>query len=120
MRISPSLKYHNKPTEVDGFRFDSKMEAARYLELKLMVAAGDIQDLQLHPTYQLQSPFLYKGKQVRAIIYEADFAYAEKTEEGHKLVVEDVKGSLTKEFRIKEKMFKKLYGAELELRLITK
>ncbi|MBS6164089.1 MAG: DUF1064 domain-containing protein, partial [Clostridiales bacterium] len=27
-------KYHNTPVEVDGIRFDSKAEAARYVQLK--------------------------------------------------------------------------------------
>lgn len=35
-------KYRNKPEVVDGIRFASKREAKTYLELKFMLAAGQI------------------------------------------------------------------------------
>ena len=38
-------KYHAKPTFVDGRRFASRKEAARYCELRLLERAGKIQDL---------------------------------------------------------------------------
>ena len=33
LHVKPA-KYHNTPVEVDGIRFDSKAEAARYVQLK--------------------------------------------------------------------------------------
>ena len=35
-------KYHNKKVIIDGIKFDSKKEANRYQELKLMQRAGKI------------------------------------------------------------------------------
>ena len=40
-KAAPS-KYRNTKTEVDGILFDSKKEAARWLELKALEAAGKI------------------------------------------------------------------------------
>jgi len=34
-------KYHSRKTEIDGIVFDSKKEANRYCELKLMERAGE-------------------------------------------------------------------------------
>jgi hypothetical protein len=44
--MKPS-KYRAIPTTVDGIRFDSKREAARYGELKLLEKAGHIRGLTL-------------------------------------------------------------------------
>ena len=38
-------KYNARKTVVDGIKFDSKKEAARYSELKLMEKAGEIYNL---------------------------------------------------------------------------
>ena len=40
-------KYHNKKVTIDGITFDSKKEARRYQELKLLERAGEIQNLEL-------------------------------------------------------------------------
>ena len=45
-----SLKYHNKKTIVQGITFDSKLEAKRFQELKLLERAREIEDLQLQPS----------------------------------------------------------------------
>ena len=37
-------KYHNKKVMIDGHNFDSKLEAQRYTELKLMQKQGLIKD----------------------------------------------------------------------------
>jgi len=34
-------KYHSTRVEIDGIKFDSKAEAERYQELKLLEQAGD-------------------------------------------------------------------------------
>lgn len=39
-------KYKNHRVVVDGISFQSKKEANRWLELKLMAAAGEILDLR--------------------------------------------------------------------------
>lgn len=107
-------KYRNKPVTIDGIRFDSKREANRYCELKLLHQAGEIHKLRTHPRYTLLEPFEVKGVKYRGIVYEADFSY---TENGVQ-VVEDVKGVKTQVFRIKEKLFMQRYGDKYEFRII--
>lgn len=106
-------KYRNKKIVVDNIKFDSILEARRYNELKLLLRAGKIQDLKLQPRFLLQEGFKKNGKTYRKIEYVADFAYSENG----KTVVEDVKGFVTKEFKIKEKLFNYIYK-DLELKII--
>ena len=46
-------KYRNIKTEVDGIKFDSKREAQRYQELKLLEKGGVISNLELQPKFEL-------------------------------------------------------------------
>jgi len=98
-------KYHNKPTVVDGIKFDSKAEARRYNELKLLVRACEISDLQLQPKF----PLVVNGELV--CTYIADFSYEMRF---HR-IVEDVKSpaSKTPQYRIKVKLLKALTGIEI-------
>ncbi len=99
-------KYNAKPIEFDGFKFDSKKEAKRYLELKMFERAGKIRDLKLQPVFLLQEGFYRNGKAIRQMTYRADFEYLD--EKGRK-IVEDVKGVKTKEYQIKKKIFLKKF-----------
>lgn len=98
-------KYKNRKIIVDGIKFDSKKEAERYKELKILERAGIIQKLQRQVKYVLipaqyePSGEIYtkgkekgkpkKGKLIeRECAYYADFVYIENG----KTVVEDVKG----------------------------
>lgn len=108
-------KYRNKKTEYAGIRFDSKREAERYAELKLLEKAGEISHLELQPIIVLQEKFKYNGKTVRAITYRADFAYYDHAIE--KAVIEDVKGMETDVFKLKKKLFLKKYGDAYEFRI---
>ena len=92
-------KYSNKKTVVDNIRFDSKKEAARYCELKLLKKGKIIKDLILQPRFELQEKF--NGE--RAIVYVADFMYYDN--EKQTTIVEDVKGIKTEIYKIKRKMF---------------
>lgn len=99
-------KYGNRKTVVDGIRFDSKHEAQRYLELKLMEKQGMIHGLELQKKYllipaqyeetgEIYTKGLHKGEPKkgklleREVSYYADFDYT--TKEGEH-VVEDAKG----------------------------
>ena len=83
-------KYRNRKTIVDGIKFDSKAEAKRYIELKLLQKNGLITNLQLQPRFELQPGYKNnKGENIRAITYKADFSYIENG----KMIVEDVKRS---------------------------
>jgi len=100
-------KYRNQSVFVDGIRFDSKAEAARYQELKLLQEAGEIHHLTLQPKYELQAAFKdTDGKKYQAITYRADFQYMDHI---GNTIVEDVKGYKTPDYKIKAKMFRFRY-----------
>lgn len=107
-------KYSARKTERDGVLFDSKAESRRYVELNLLLMAGEISDLELQPEYELQPSFKRGKKTIRAITYTPDFRYVE-----HGVVVcEDVKGVATEAFKIKSKLFLFKYP-DVELRIIA-
>jgi hypothetical protein len=99
-------KMHNIKTEVDGHRFDSKKEAKRYGELKLLEKAGKIRDLKIKTRYLLQEGFRYQGHKIQDIEYEDDFSYYDP--EIDRIVIEDTKPSTkfkTDVYKIKKKLF---------------
>lgn len=102
-------KYRNTPTEVDGHRFASKLEAKRYGELKLLQKAGQISNLELQPRHPLSV------NDCLICTFVADFEYLEHG----KRVAEDAKGVRTDVFRIKANLFRALYP-KIELREIHK
>lgn len=106
-------KYRNKKVIVDEKEFDSKREGNRYKELKLLERAGEIKNLELQPRFLLQDSFKKNGRTFRKIEYVADFKYIENG----KTIVEDTKGIQTDVFKLKHKIFKKVYP-DLELRII--
>jgi len=95
-------KYGNMKTVVDGITFDSKLEASRYCELKLLERAGEITDLQLQPEFVLIPAFEKFGKRYRAVKYVADFAYYDLR---GRYIVEDAKGFKTAVYKLKRKLF---------------
>ncbi len=104
-------KYGNTKTTVDGITFASKAEANRYCELKLLVRAGEITDLELQPRFNL-----YGMGHTRVCFYRADFQYKEIDGKGGpvlNLVVEDVKGVRTAIFSLKAKLFRDNFGFEI-------
>lgn len=99
-------KYRNKKVLVDGVAFDSKKEAKRYRELKLMEDAGMISRLERQVEFVLiPEQREFNGREIytkgpkkgcfkpgklleRKLVYIADFVYIKNG----KVVVEDVKG----------------------------
>lgn len=106
-------KYRNKKVILDDYVFDSIQESKRYKELKILLKAEKIQELELQPHFLLQESFKKNGITYRKIEYIADFKYIENG----KIIVEDVKGMQTDVFKLKHKLFEKKYP-ELELRII--
>lgn len=104
-------KYNNK--KYNGY--DSKREAKRAAELKLLEKAGVISHLQEQVVYEL-IPSQYRivnGKKKcieRAIKYIADFQYVENGN----TVVEDAKGFRTDVYRIKKKLM--LYFHDIRIK----
>lgn len=104
-------KYNAQKVKVDGIEFDSKKEAQRYGELKLLERCGAISGLELQVEYKLIPSQKINGKVVeRAVKYIADFRYKENGE----TVVEDVKGckkgNAYEIFKIKRKLMLERYG----------
>ena len=107
-------KYNAKKVEVGGITFDSKKEAKRYEELKLLERCGAIKDLRLQVKFVL-IPAQYepdiigkrggikRGKLIeRECSYFADFVYFDC--QRNTRVVEDTKGFKTPEYIIKRKL----------------
>ncbi|MCX71368.1 DUF1064 domain-containing protein [Listeria monocytogenes] len=105
-RTSTRSKYNAKKVVIDDIKFDSKAEAAYYQQLKLLKMSGEVVSFDLQPEFVLQDSFRKNGKLYRAIKYKADFLVLYK--DGHEELI-DVKGMLTKEFRIKQKLFELRY-----------
>lgn len=103
--VTRRTKFGNIRTEVDGIKFDSRAEARRYNELKLLDRAGEIEHLGLQPKFDLT----VNGHLVCR--YIADFSYWSR---GYR-VIEDVKSKATKtpQYRIKVKLLKALTGIEV-------
>lgn len=103
-------KYHNTKTVADGIKFDSKLEAERYAQLKILERAGVIRALELQPSFELLPSFRKNGKTWRKTVYKADFRYI--LADGDRIIIEDVKGStavITDVFRLKQKLFEYKY-----------
>lgn len=104
------MKYHSKKTEVDGIKFDSKKEAERYYELRLLEIAGAISDLKMQVKFELIPSQRINGKSVeRPCTYVADFVY----KENGKTIVEDTKGFRTKDYIIKRKLMLWVHGIKI-------
>lgn len=96
-------KYGNVKT----YGFDSKAEYARFVELKLLEQNGKIKDLIC------QQRFPLKVNGVLICTYFADFGYTERTKDGQRCVVEDVKGVRTGVYKLKKKLMKALYNVDI-------
>ena len=92
-------------------KFDSEMEFKRYLFLKAREDKGEIQLLKDHYNFQLLPAFTsVAGIEHEELLYEADFYYYDNVRKRY--VVEDVKGNLEDVFRVKWKLFDKIYYAK--------
>ena len=116
-------KYRNNKIEIDGHVFDSRKEAKRYRELKLLEDAGEIKNLRMQVKYVLlpvqrepdtigKRGGIKKGKVIeRECDYIADFVY-EKTDTGE-TVVEDTKGLRLPIYVVKRKMMLYFHGIRI-------
>lgn len=112
-------KYHNTKTVADGIKFDSKLEAERYAQLKILERAGVIRELELQPSFQLLPSFKKNGKTWRKTVYKADFRYILVKDD--RIIIEDVKGStavITDVFRLKQKLFE-YKNPDLTISIVT-
>jgi hypothetical protein len=99
-------KYRNIKVVVDGVKFDSKLEAKRYGELKLLKQMGLIESFELQKRYPLE----VNGFKI--CTYVCDFVVNYPS---GKRVIEDTKGVLTADFKLKMKLMKAIYNIDIEL-----
>lgn len=98
-------KYNAQGKHVDGKWFASQAEAVRYEQLKRMADDGQIDRLELQPSYAIT----VNGRPITT--YRADFRYAVLDERGsiERIVIEDVKGMITDVYVIKKKLVEAQY-----------
>jgi|TARA_Y100000310_G_scaffold126112_1_gene124867 hypothetical protein len=92
-------KYGAVRVRIDGIDFDSRAEARRYVDLKMLEKAGEIRNLELQPKFEC----VVDGTKI--CTYRADFQYFC----GNERVVEDVKGVKTPVYRLKKKLVEALF-----------
>lgn len=102
-------KYRNVKTFVDDIKFDSKREAARYNDLKILEQAKVISDLKLQVPFELAPSVHVAGRKKPALRYVSDFTYVENG----KLVINDVKGKLTDVYILKRHLMMSVHGLEI-------
>lgn len=112
MRPYIGKKFGNKKVSIDGRTFDSKKEAQRYSELRLLERAGEISGLECQKKFVLIPS--QKDPETRKVVerecaYIADFVYLRDG----KLIVEDTKGFRTKEYIIKRKLMLYIHGIQV-------
>ena len=104
-------KYGAVPTTVDGIRFASKAEAARYAELRLLEKAGEIKELECQPKFPIYIAVHGRPRHMGdkpVFTYVADFRY--RRGPTGILVIEDVKGVKTRMYQLKKKCVEVQYG----------
>lgn len=110
---SKKPKYRNQKVTIDGVTFDSKKEAARFHQLKLLETAGKLSNLERQKVFELAPSVTLAGRKKPALRYYADFVYNDET---GTLVVEDVKSEITrkdKAYRIKVHLMKHVHNIEI-------
>ncbi len=117
-------KYRAQKATIDGITFDSKKEARRWQELKLLEAAGQIRDLNRQVKFDLKAyrasinhpaqPIKIRSAGFpngRLATWTADFTYVEDG----KWTVEDVKGMDTPVSRLKRAIVEAMLGIEVRI-----
>jgi len=107
-KVSMRNKYKAKGRFVEDKWFASKAEADRYEQLLELVRQGRIDQLETQPPY----PCHVNGQLITT--YKADFRYRINPGRlGQRVLVEDVKGMITKDYAIKRKLVHALYPIEI-------
>lgn len=104
-------KHRAVKTWVDNICFHSKLEAGRYVELKMLQSAGKIRNLSLQPRFRIE----INGAKI--CDYVSDFMYQEGKDPRAPIIVEDVKGQVLPVFRLKWKLVHAIYGDRYTFRL---
>jgi len=107
-------KYRNqKITDPDGQVFDSKAEHKFWHHLKLRERAREIFNLERQVVYVLAPAVKIAGRNRPPLRYVADMRWNEGSKTGP-VVVADVKGAVTPEYRIKRHLMASVHGIEIK------
>lgn len=95
-------KYNAKRTTKNGYSFDSKREADRYMALSRLQMIGDVRFFIRQPTLDIGA----------GTTYRADFLVFWRD---NSFTIEDVKGYQTREFKLKRKLIEDRYPFKIEI-----
>ena len=95
-------KYNAERTQVDGIWFDSKREAERYSELKLLRQAGEIQHFHRQVIFDLPGNSTHR---VDFAVVNLDWT----------ITYEDSKGADHADGRLRRRQVADIYGVDIEL-----
>ena len=109
-------KYKNCPCVIDGIKFQSRREGARYSELKILERTGAIRDLELQPVFVISKGCIdpKTNRRLAARKYIADFKYFDVVR--NQVVAEDVKSPATAKnalYRLKRQLAIEQYGDKI-------
>lgn len=99
-------KMRNVKTVVDGIKFDSKLEADYYCQLKIRVRTGEIESFTRQPKFLLTDTLRKNGQTFKKMYYIADFLITFPS--GSQMIV-DCKGKKTQVYINKRKIFEEKY-----------
>lgn len=106
LRPAKPRRYRNEKVIVDEILFDSKKEARRWSDLKIMQNRGEISALMRQPEFEIN----LNGVKICKI--RPDFSYFGKDGK----IIEDVKSPITRKdpvYRLKKKLLRAFHGIEL-------
>jgi hypothetical protein len=117
-RDNPMVKGHQKYSnqkivDADGQKFDSKAEHKYWLHLKLRERAKEIFNLERQVVYVLAPAVAIAGRKRPPLRYIADMRWNEGSKTGP-VIVADVKGAVTPEYRIKRHLMASVHGIEIQ------
>src|SRR6478736_7621259 len=105
-------KYNNRKVEQDGMKFDSLKELHVWNVLCARQADGEISNLERQVSYRFEvcGNLIRYLPSKRPLTYIADYRYVEDG----KYVVDDAKGLLTQEYKIKKALMFWVNGIEIK------
>lgn len=107
--VNTSKKAKDKRT-LNGYTFDSDIEYKFYVYILSQQEEGLVKNIIVQPKFELQPKYEKLGKKIRCIQYIADFQIEYTNGE---IIVYDVKGMVTPEFKLKRKIFDYVYPNQI-------
>jgi len=105
--LEPKRGGNARRTEAEGLMFDSKREAARFMELRLLEKSGAISGLQAKCA-ACRFPLVVNGQKVAD--YYADYVYFE---DGVRIVEDSKSGKITAVYRLKKRLMLACHGIKI-------